>query len=226
MPAAVLLAMLLAALVLTAACGRTANPPAGEPKGSTEQNGSDGSDFADRDAPTPPMVLKPPKPAPDFSLTDQKGKEFRLSDQRGQMAIIFFGYTTCPDICPATLAKLRTVKQELGTAADAIQFIFISVDPARDTSAKLATMLSRFGDEDFIGLTGDAGVLADVWRDYNVYVGQVPDEDAGAGHYWVEHSSLLYLVEDDGLMTLVYTHNFDPGRMAADIRQRVTAAND
>ncbi|HLS88830.1 MAG TPA: SCO family protein [Sphingobacteriaceae bacterium] len=206
-PASIILLLLLALLVL-AACGSGA------------QN-DQGQDEAGMNGATAAVRINPPKPAPDFELIDQHGNSFRLSEQQGNAVVLFFGYTTCPDVCPATLGQLRVVKEQLGEAADRTRFVFVSVDPARDTPEALQKMVSRFGDEEFIGLTGDPADLVQVWQDYNVYVEQVPAEgEAGEqGHYWVTHSSYVYLVNPDGVMELLYFHNFDVQGMAEDIKE-------
>lgn len=204
------LAVLLLLLVLLVAAG------CGSRAGSQDDQGLDGQNLNGQ---TAAVRINPPKPAPDFELIDQHGNPFRLSDQQGNAVVLFFGYTTCPDVCPATLGQLRVVKEQLGDAADRTRFVFVSVDPARDTPEALQKMLTRFGDDDFIGLTGEPADLVQVWRDYNVYVEQVPAEgEAGdEGHYWVTHSSYVYLVNPDGVMELLYFHNFDIPGMAEDI---------
>ncbi|MCG8350106.1 MAG: SCO family protein, partial [Chloroflexales bacterium] len=100
--------------------------------------------------------IEPPRQLTDFSLPGSTGETLSLSDLRGKMVLVYFGYTFCPDFCPMTLADFARIKQELGAQADQVVFMMISVDAERDTPEVLARYMSAF-DEDFIGLTGDAG---------------------------------------------------------------------
>jgi protein SCO1/2 len=89
----------------------------------------------------------------EFALPSSLGREVRLSEYRGKVVLLFFGYTSCPDICPANLAHLRTLTRRLGPAADRTQVILVTVDPETDTAEHLKEYLARF-DERFVGLTG------------------------------------------------------------------------
>lgn len=140
--------------------------------------------------------------APDFTLVDQHGREFRLSDQRGRAVVLFFGYTMCPDVCPATLAHLRDVKRELGPAAEDVRFVFVTVDPERDTQERLARYLALF-DQDFVGLTGERAALEKMWSDYGVYVERV-DNPQNPENYAMNHTSLTYIVDKQGRLLLVH----------------------
>src|SRR5512135_226101 len=98
-------------------------------------------------------VIDPPVRAADFSLIDQNGASYRLSDQKGKTVLLFFGYTHCPDECPGTLAQFKQIKQLLGKKADQVEFAMITVDPERDTVGQLRNYVPGF-DPSFIGLTG------------------------------------------------------------------------
>ena len=101
-------------------------------------------------------VLDPPRPAPDFTLPAHDGAVFRLSQQRGQVVALVFGYTFCPDVCPTTLAELAQVRSRLGPAAAArLRVAFVTVDPERDDAARLRVYTQAF-DRTFVGLTGTA----------------------------------------------------------------------
>ena len=99
------------------------------------------------------LVLDQPETAPDFTMSDQHGSAYTLSHQRGRAVLLFFGYASCPDVCPLTLADLARVKQELGPSADSVEFIFVTVDPERDTLEEMKDYLSHF-DPEFVGLRG------------------------------------------------------------------------
>jgi protein SCO1/2 len=112
-------------------------------------------------------VLEPPHPAPDFALMAPDGSTFRLSRHRGDVVLLSFGYTFCPDVCPTTLAELAQVRARLGAAASRVRVVFITVDPDRDTSERLRAYTRAF-DPTFVGLTGTAERLAEVRRGYGV----------------------------------------------------------
>ncbi len=160
--------------------------------------------------------LQPPRPAPDFVLVDPDGHPFRLSDQRGRVVLLFFGYTTCPDVCPTALARFRQVREALGAEAAHVRFVFITVDPERDTPARLKRYVETFS-PDFIALTGDRAALARVWEDYGVYVERQEAEGSAVG-YLITHSSWTYLVDPDGDLRLIYPHGIAAQGMAMDIR--------
>lgn len=161
-------------------------------------------------------LVQPPKPAADFTLTDQNGRDFRLSDQRGQIVLLFFGYTTCPDVCPTTLASFRQVQRSLGQAAAQVRFVFVTVDPERDTPARLKHYVETF-DPDFIGLTGDHATLARVWESYGVYAERQEMPESAVG-YLMNHSSWAYLVDQVGNLRLLYSYGFTSEDVTQDVR--------
>lgn len=163
------------------------------------------------------FVLDPPQPAPDFTLTDQAQNPFRLSDQRGSVVVLFFGYTACPDVCPATLAQYARVKRELGTLADQVRFAFITVDPDRDTPARLRDYLGRL-DPGVYGLWGTGEEVGRVLDAYGVYV-EVVDAPASPAGYWINHTALSYVVDRNGNLRLAHPFGFEPEDLAADLRR-------
>ncbi|GIV98215.1 MAG: electron transporter SenC [Herpetosiphonaceae bacterium] len=140
--------------------------------------------------------LDPPMALPDFTLTDQTGQSFRLSDQRGRVVLLFFGYTSCPDVCPTTLADLAAVKRELGTDAAQLQVVFVTVDPERDTQEVIRDYLAKF-DPAFIGLHGSQEQLAQVYKAYGV-TAIVPEHIAAARVHVVDHSPYVYVIDRQG----------------------------
>lgn len=159
-------------------------------------------------------LIEPPIKADDFNLNDQHGHPFRLSDQRGEVVLIFFGYTHCPDVCPVTLADFSQIKEQLGEEAKRVNFLFVTVDPERDTPERIAKHLANF-DTDFVGLTGDAEELAQVWGAYGVYA-----EKANAGSasgYLVDHSARVYAIDVNGNLRLTYAFGTESRAMAQDV---------
>ena len=112
--------------------------------------------------------MEPLPPAPEIELTQADGGTFRLSDQRGRIVLLFFGYTSCPDVCPTTLAGLKLVLEELGDKAGSVQVLFISIDPGRDTPERAQEYVNHF-DPSFIGLSGSQAELEKIWKDYGVF---------------------------------------------------------
>lgn len=159
-------------------------------------------------------VLDTPVPAKDFSLLDQDGKPFKLSDLQGQAVLIFFGYTHCPDVCPVTLSDFRKIKTQLGTEADQVRFVFITADPDRDTPEQLKAYLGNF-DTTFIGLTGDPQVLEQVWKDYGIYRARVESDDPN--NYLVDHTARIYLIDPEGNLRVTYLFGTESSGIAADV---------
>jgi len=161
-------------------------------------------------------LIEPPMPAPDFSLRQGTGETFTLSEQKGSVALLFFGYTACPDVCPLTLAEMKRVKSELGRLADQVEVVFITVDPERDTPERMSQYVAGF-DEKFIGLSGTEEELAPVYKGYGVY--RAKRETGSAAGYLMDHTSVVYLIDPDSNLRLTYAYGTPPEAIAADIRQ-------
>lgn len=139
--------------------------------------------------------------APQIELIRSNNETFRISDQKGKIVLLFFGYTSCPDVCPTTMAELKLVMDELGDQADAIQVVFISVDPERDTPEKIQKYVERFNTE-FIGLSGTVDELSAVWENYGVFR-EVVESNSAFG-YIVNHTARVYLIDTAGNLRLSY----------------------
>ena len=159
-------------------------------------------------------LIDPPVPAADFQLPDQNGNLFRLSEQKGEVVLIFFGYTHCPDVCPITMSVYRQVKNQLGDKAKDVRFVFITVDPERDTAEVLKQYMANF-DPTFIGLTTDRSELEPVWKSYGVYQEQV--DSASAGGYSVDHSATMYAIDTRGNWRLTYPFGIENSKITEDV---------
>jgi protein SCO1/2 len=145
---------------------------------------------------------EPYPPAPEIELTQANGQTFRLSGQKGKIVLLFFGYTSCADVCPTTMAELKLVVDELGDNADSVRVVFITVDPERDTPAKVQEYANHFSSK-FIGLSGSAGKLKKTWSDYGIFRAIIPAENSESG-YSVDHTARIMLIDEDGSLRLSY----------------------
>ncbi len=158
-------------------------------------------------APLHGSPLNPPTLAADFSLpqvatgAQAAASSFTLADQRGKVVLLFFGYASCTDACPAALSTLHQMTAQLGTDAQRVQVVFISVDPERDTSAITHQYAASF-DPAFTGLSGTEAQLSPVWQAYGVYR-SIPAHAAGAP-YEVSHATSIYLIDPAGRLRTLY----------------------
>ncbi len=160
------------------------------------------------------MVMQSPQPAPDFTLTTHQGQPLRLSDLRGRTVVLYFGYTFCPDVCPATLSEWAKAMRLLGDKADQVQFLMITVDPERDTPAKMADYVSHF-DPRFIGLSGPADEIARIATLYGVYYQK---HEEGGENYLVDHTATQTVIDKDGYIKLIFPFGTTADDIAADLR--------
>jgi protein SCO1/2 len=166
------------------------------------------------------------KAAPDFALTDQDGGTTRLSGLRGKLVLMTFGFTHCPNICPTTLAHLAAICQGLPARdQERVRVLFITVDPARDTPRALKEYLGFYA-RGFTGLTGSAGQIAKVAKDYGAYYeAQMQDSQVAGDYYTINHSAYVYLIDPQGRYALLYDNDklADHARMSADIAHLLAA---
>jgi protein SCO1/2 len=142
-------------------------------------------------------VFDPPRMAPDFSLASSLDTQFTLSEQRGKIVVLGFGFSHCPNVCPMTLANLAQTYKNLGALAEQVQVVYMTVDPERDTPARLREYLTNFNSH-FIGVTGSADELAAVRQAYGIIAKKEVHKSGGT--YEVHHSSYIYLIDRDGLL--------------------------
>jgi protein SCO1/2 len=155
----------------------------------------------------------PALPAPEILLTRDSGSKFRLSDQRGDVVLLFFGYTSCPDVCPLTLSELREVNEELEPNADWVQVVFVTVDPERDTPEQIQKYVSLFNPA-FVGLSGSLDELEPVWKEYGVYreIEQVSSSDL------VTHTARVYVIDRNGNLRLSYSYGTPTDDIVHDLK--------
>jgi protein SCO1/2 len=143
----------------------------------------------------------------DFELTSHYNEPYSLENARGKVVVLFFGFTLCPDVCPNTLSTIQTVLDQLGEKAKQIQPIFITVDPKRDTPEVLKNYLQYFNN-DYIGLTGNIKSIDEVVKQFQgfySYMGNVSEDQ-----YMVDHTSNLYIINQDGKVTNVMQYGLPP----------------
>lgn len=170
-------------------------------------------------APTPPAlkagVFEPPRAAPEFAqLRGSDGRELKLARYRGKLVLMSFGFTSCPAVCPTTLATLAQTRKLLGAQADAVQVVFVTVDPERDDPARMKSYLAAF-DPTFLGATGSAAALEAVRRDYGVSARKV----AMADGYLFDHSSSIFLIDAEGRLRAMMPYGRDAKDFAHDIQR-------
>jgi protein SCO1/2 len=159
-------------------------------------------------------VIDPPRPMPDFTLQSMDGPVF-LSDFRGKIVILYFGYTFCPDACPLTMANLRRTMDTLGGKSKEVQVVFVSVDWKRDTPEVMANYVSHFS-PDFIGLSGTQEQIDAVTKDFSIfYLLYPPDQN---GQYTVDHTATTQVLDREGNLKLIWPYEVTPAQMASDLR--------
>ncbi len=159
-------------------------------------------------------VIQSPDTAHNFTLSSAAGK-VPLSDFRGKLVLIYFGYTFCPDICPATLANVGQALRELGDDAEDVQLIMISLDPERDTPEKLAAYVAHFHPS-FIGATGTPEELAEVATLYGVFYQKT--EGSAASGYLIDHTATLMVIDREGYLKLVFPFGVTVPEIADDLK--------
>ena len=156
-----------------------------------------------------------------FTLVGSDGKPITDRAFRGKLLLVYFGYTFCPDVCPTTLNNIAQALVQLGTQADAVVPVFISVDPKRDTPAVIGGYVKAF-DPRIIGLTGSAAQIAAVAKEYRVYYAPQPAQN---GDYLVDHSSLVYLMDRNGRFLKVFAGSLSGVEMADTMRPFIAAGS-
>jgi len=156
-----------------------------------------------------------------FALTDHNGQPRTLADFKGKVVVVFFGYTHCPDVCPTTLSELAGIKKALGSEAERLQVIFITLDPQRDTPELMAGFVPAF-DSSFLGLWGEQAVIDKVAKDFKIFAQKVPSKDGKS--YTIDHTAGSYVFDDQGRIRLFVRHGQGGDGLQKDL-QRLLAGN-
>jgi protein SCO1/2 len=154
-----------------------------------------------------------------FTLVDGQGHTVTDRDLRGRSALIYFGYTFCPDVCPTTLTTVAAALDALGPEADRVRPVFISIDPRRDTPAVVRDYVAAFSPR-LLGLTGTPAEVAAAARAFRVYYAEHRTGD-GPLDYTMDHSSILYLMGPDGRLTALIRTDQTAKEMAEDLRRHL-----
>jgi len=156
-----------------------------------------------------------PRPAPPLPLADTSGVAFELGASGAAVTLVYFGYTYCPDVCPATVADVAWSMEQLGPLADQVTFVFVTIDPDRDPAEIVRRFLDNF-DAHFVGLTGSPDDLASAREAYGVFAQVEPSSDPEA--YLITHTSRLFLIDPDGLLVTSYPFGTPRTDLLADLR--------
>lgn len=158
-------------------------------------------------------VFEPPRAAPELSLEASNGGKLALADYRGKVILLGFGFTSCPEVCPTTLAVLAQARKRLGAQGEQLQVVYVTVDPERDSADRMRAYLRGF-DSTFVGGTGTAAQLAAVRKNYGVLAERKPMGNS----YTVGHSSSVYLIDRNGLLRGMMPYGRLPDDFAHDVR--------
>jgi protein SCO1 len=151
------------------------------------------------------------KVLPPFALTDTRGRPFTRRELAGAPALVFFGFTNCPDVCPTTLLKLAQLRRRAALAK--LRVLFVSIDPQRDTPPVLGTYVHAF-DPAFEGLTGSPPAIAALAAAFGVAVNRV---ELPGGRYTMDHSAVIFLLDDQARIAAIFTPPFEVAALAADL---------
>lgn len=160
--------------------------------------------------------------AKDFELTDHNGQLRHLTDFKGKVVVMFFGFTQCPDVCPTSMAELAEVKQLLGKDGDRLQGLFVTVDPERDTAPILKAYMGNF-DPSFLALYTTPEKLAALAKDYKVYYKKV--EGKTPTSYTMDHSAGSYIYDPQGNLRLFTRYGSGAKVLASDIAQLLKSSS-
>jgi protein SCO1 len=168
-------------------------------------------------------MLPEPRALPDFQLLSSTGQPYEREQLLQHWSLVFFGYTSCPDICPTTLTTLAQVEKQLATlpANQRPQMVFISVDPQRDTPIVVGNYV-KFFSTDFIGLTGEQPQIEQLTHAMGA---PVSIQQTGNGTYTVDHAATLFLLDPQARMTAIFSPPHTLAALATDLRAIITQSS-
>jgi protein SCO1/2 len=155
-----------------------------------------------------------------FTLTDPAGKPVSNKTLAGKPYAIFFGFTRCPDVCPTSLARMASLRKQLGADGDKFNIVFVTVDPERDTKAELAQYLTLF-DTPIIGASGTAAEMAQAVKAFHVFYERVPN---GAEDYTIDHTASIFLMDAQGRFVSTIAHDESQETAFAKLKRLVTTS--
>lgn len=156
-------------------------------------------------------------PAPEIVGAQSDGSTFNIDELKGKVVLLFFGYTFCPDICPLTLAEMKTVLAQVGEQADEVAVVLVTLDPERDASDRLDAYLQSF-DPSFIGVQTTPTALDAVKQGYGVFSEKrVLDANQSAADYLIDHTGWTYLIDQQGNLRAIFSMDATPEEIAADV---------
>lgn len=150
-----------------------------------------------------------------LELPDVEGKSRSLGDFKGQVVVVFFGYTQCPDVCPTTMVELAEVRRALRADGARLQAVFVTVDPERDTATVLKAYVETFG-AGFVGLRGSPEQTKQAAREFKVFYAKVPGKTDSS--YTIDHTAGAYIFDSQGRIRLFSRHGAGPKALEEDIR--------
>ena len=162
------------------------------------------------------VMIDPPRALSAYEFTLPNGARVTTAPEKGRPMVLFFGYTHCPDVCPTTLADWKRAKQKLGRDGDRVRFLFVTIDPDRDTPVLSEKYAKQF-DTSFVGVTGDSATTRRILADFGASAAR---ETAGAtdSSYFMGHSAQAFLVDDKGRLVAMYPFGIGWDALAADLK--------
>lgn len=203
--------MILAALMLAACGGQTPKPTASPTAAPTAEPESGGYMDELRGA-----AFDPPRALADFEVPSTAGEPFKLSDHRGEVILLYFGYRTCPDFCPTTLLELQSVYADLNEPADKLKVMFVTIDPERDTLENMKQYTGAFHD-DFLGLRAEGEALQALIDEFGV-VAEKRVVGESALSYLFDHTASIFLIGPDGELEAQYLYGTDYRDIVHDVQ--------